>query len=111
MLLPLLLLPFLAIAQATTYTLSHRYSSQPTFQAYGTIDLPEDRDVNEVIRIAKTPGNEIKEGQGWYQVQMTGEGSEAGLLSSTKSVRYLHSFSLPTESQEETRRLMLNSVI
>lgn len=86
MLLPLLLLPFLALARATTYTLNHRHSSESKFSQYGTIDLPEDRDVNEIIRIDKTSSDVVGQGEGWYQVKMEGEGLGAGLLSSTKSV-------------------------
>jgi hypothetical protein len=87
MLLPVLVLPFLALARATTYTLNHRHSSESTFTKYGTIDLPEDRDVNEIIRIDKTSsGDLVGQGEGWYQVRMEGEGLGAGLLSSTKSV-------------------------
>jgi hypothetical protein len=85
--LPLLLLPFLALARATTYTLYHRHSSESSFTKYGTIDLPEDRDVNEIIRIDKTSsGDLVGQGEGWYQVKLEGEGLGAGLLSSTKSV-------------------------
>ena len=86
MLLPLLLLPFLALARATTYTLNHRHSSESSFTKYGTIDLPEDRDVNEIIRIDKTSSDLVGQGEGWYQVKLEGEGLGAGLLSSTKSV-------------------------
>jgi hypothetical protein len=87
MLLTLLLLPFLAVARATTYTLNHRHSSESKFSQYGTIDLPEDRDVNEIIRIDKTSsGDLVGQGEGWYQVKMEGEGLGAGLLSSARSV-------------------------
>ena len=89
MLLTLLLLPFLAITKATTYTLNHRYSSQREFTQYGTIDLPGDRDVNEVIRIDKTSsdvGTVPGDGKGWYTVQLVGEGLGAGVVSSTKAV-------------------------
>jgi len=86
MLLPLLLLPFLALVRATTYTLNHRHSSEASFTKYGTIDIPEDRDVNEIIRIDRTSSDLVGQGEGWYQVQMEGEGLGAGLLSSTKSV-------------------------
>lgn len=97
MLLPLLLLPFIAVANATTYTLNHRFidsasgsasGSVAGFTKYGTIDIPEDRDVNEVIRIDAL-STDIKghgERKGWYQVQMDGEGLGAGVLSSTKAV-------------------------
>lgn len=87
MLLTILILPFLVLARATTYTLSHKYSSQSSFTQYGSIDLPQDREVGEVIRIDKTggPGGDV-EGEGWYQVKLEGEGLGAGLLSSTKSV-------------------------
>jgi len=89
MLLTLLLLPFLAITKATTYTLNYRYSSQPEFTQYGTIDLPGDRDVNEVVRIDKTSsddGTVQGNGEGWYTVQLIGEGLGAGVISSTKAV-------------------------
>jgi hypothetical protein len=98
MLLPLLLLPFLALARATTYTLNHRHSSESNFKQYGTIDIPEDRDVNEIIRIDKTSSGDLEGGEGWYQVKMEGEGLGAGLLSSTKSVNLLVSphYKLPS---------------
>jgi hypothetical protein len=87
MLLPFFLLPYLALARATTYTLNHRQSSESSFKQYGTIDIPEDRDVNEIIRIDKTSSGDVQgQGEGWYQVKMEGEGLGAGLLSSTKSV-------------------------
>jgi hypothetical protein len=104
MLLPLLLLPFLALTKATTYTLNHRHSSESSFTKYGTIDLPEDRDVNEIIRIDKTSsGDLVGQGEGWYQVKMEGEGLGVGLLSSTKSVcPFVPShFKLPTSKSTE----------
>jgi len=103
MLLPLLLLPFLALARATTYTLNHRHSSESKFTQYGTIDLPEDRDVNEIIRIDKTSSDLVGQGEDWYQIKMEGEGLGAGLLSSTKSVCPLvpSHFKLPTYKSTE----------
>jgi hypothetical protein len=104
MLLPLLLLPFLALAKATTYTLNHRHSSESSFTKYGTVDLPEDRDVNEIIRIDKTSsGDLVGQGEGWYQVKLEGEGLGAGLLSSTKSVcrSILPHYQIPTYKSTE----------
>jgi hypothetical protein len=104
MLLPVLVLPFLALARATTYTLNHRHSSESTFTKYGTIDLPEDRDVNEIIRIDKTSsGDLVGQGEGWYQVKLEGEGLGAGLLSSTKPVCPFDTsnFKLPTSKSTE----------
>jgi len=88
MLLPLLLIPLLGTVFANQYTLNHRYSnSGADFTRYGTIDIPEnDMDSNGVIRIEQTTAESAQGGDGWYQVQLTGQGLGAGVISSTKAV-------------------------
>ena len=88
MLLPLLLIPLLSTVFAKQYTLNHRRSiSGADFARFGTIDIPEnDVDSNGVIRIEQTTAESEQGGDGWYQVQLTGEGLGAGVISSTKAV-------------------------
>ena len=88
MLLPLLLIPLLSTVLAKQYTLNYRYSnSGADFTRYGTIDIPgNDMDSNGVIRIEQTIAESAQGGDGWFQVQLTGEGLEGGVISSTKAV-------------------------
>jgi len=43
-------------------------------------------DSNGVIRIEQTIAESAQGGDGWFQVQLTGEGLEGGVISSTKAV-------------------------
>lgn len=88
MLLPLLLIPLLSTVFAKQYTLNHRRSiSGADFTRYGAIDIPEgDMDSNGITRIEQTTAESAQGGDGWFQVQLTGEGLGAGVMSSTKAV-------------------------
>jgi hypothetical protein len=92
MLLPFLLLPLLSTVLAKQYTLHHRYTNSGSgYTQYGTIEIPESETASDgVVRIeqiASGAATAIEHGgEGWYQVQLTGEGQGGGLISSTKAV-------------------------
>jgi hypothetical protein len=92
MLLPFLLLPLLSTVLAKQYTLHHRYTdSESEYTQYGIIEIPERETASDgVIRIEQTAAGAataMEHGdEGWYQVQLNGEGLGGGLISSTKAV-------------------------
>lgn len=91
-----LALPFLQVSLAATYTISHRLlqptsDSDPTFQKYGTISIPDDSP--SILRIDRSESGGAGVGVSgalsgeWYQVLVTGEDLGEGIMSSTKGVR------------------------
>jgi hypothetical protein len=98
MLILAILLPFLQLSLAATYTIQHRIfvpsaSTEAHFHTYGTITL-SDADGSSSsaseARIVRTDEGKSSVGGttegSWYQVLLTGEGLGEGIMSSTKAV-------------------------
>jgi hypothetical protein len=84
-------LTLLPLSLAATYTVNHRVLSTTgsgEFTKYGTIDVPDEYDPSTIIRIDRSGSELTGNKEGWYQVQLTGEGTgdSLGLISSTKAV-------------------------